>query len=64
MAHRTHRAKIVQDAALALDINLQALPSYSPDFMPVEQHAAQGVSPDRRKTTGKLKACVPLYGNG
>lgn len=31
-----HRAKIVQEAASALDINLQALPGYSPDFMPVE----------------------------
>lgn len=31
-----HRAKIVQEAALALDINLQPLPGYSPDFMPVE----------------------------
>jgi transposase len=31
-----HRAKLVQAAASALDINLQALPAYSPDFMPVE----------------------------
>ena len=31
-----HRAKIVQKAASALDINLQPLPAYSPDFMPVE----------------------------
>ena len=31
-----HRAKLVQKAASALDINLQALPGYSPDFMPVE----------------------------
>jgi len=30
------RAKLVQKAASALNINLQALPGYSPDFMPVE----------------------------
>ena len=31
-----HRAKLVKQAASALDIYLQALPAYSPDFMPVE----------------------------
>ncbi|MEO1339948.1 MAG: transposase [Cyanobacteria bacterium J06635_13] len=36
-----HRAKIVQEAASALDINLQPLPAYSPDLMPVEQHAVK-----------------------
>ncbi len=28
-----HRAKLVQEAASAKDINLQALPAYSPDFI-------------------------------
>ena len=36
MAHLIRNAKLVQEAASALDINLQALPAYSPDFMPVE----------------------------
>ncbi len=33
-----HRAKLVREAALALDIKLKPLPTpaYSPDFMPVE----------------------------
>ena len=31
-----HRAKLVREAASALDIRLQPLPAYSPDFMPVE----------------------------
>src|SRR3954453_4273573 len=31
-----HRAGIVRDAAAALDIQVLPLPSYSPDFMPVE----------------------------
>lgn len=31
-----HRAKLVREAASALDIGLQPLPAYSPDFMPVE----------------------------
>jgi hypothetical protein len=31
-----HRAGIVKDKAAALNIKLQPLPSYSPDFMPVE----------------------------
>ena len=35
-----HRAKLVQDAASALNIELQPLPSYSPDFMPVEHRGA------------------------
>ncbi|NJK56799.1 MAG: hypothetical protein HC939_12735 [Pleurocapsa sp. SU_5_0] len=28
-----HRAKLVKEAALALDIHLQPLPGYSPDFI-------------------------------
>ena len=31
-----HRAKLVQEAASAMDIHLLQLPGYSPDFMPVE----------------------------
>ena len=31
-----HRAKLVTEAASALNIRLQPLPAYSPDFMPVE----------------------------
>jgi transposase len=31
-----HRAKLVQEAASAMDIHLLPLPGYSPDFMPVE----------------------------
>ena len=31
-----HRAKLVKCAASCLDINLEPLPGYSPDFMPVE----------------------------
>ncbi|MEN9870472.1 MAG: hypothetical protein RLZZ171_1460 [Cyanobacteriota bacterium] len=31
-----HRAKLVKQAASSLDINLEPLPGYSPDFMPVE----------------------------
>ncbi len=31
-----HRAKLVKQAASILDINLEPLPGYSPDFMPVE----------------------------
>jgi len=31
-----HRAQTVQVAAAALDITLEPLPAYSPDFMPVE----------------------------
>lgn len=31
-----HRAQTVQVAATALDITLEPLPVYSPDFMPVE----------------------------
>ena len=31
-----HRAKIVREAARALDITLMPLPGYSPDLMPVE----------------------------
>ena len=31
-----HRAKLVQQAASCLDINLEPLPAYSPDFMPVK----------------------------
>lgn len=31
-----HRAHLVRDAALDLDITLAPLPAYSPDFMPVE----------------------------
>jgi transposase len=31
-----HRSRIVQDAAKELDVNLQPLSAYSPDFMPVE----------------------------
>ena len=31
-----HRAKLVKQAASCLDINLEPLPPYSPDFMPVE----------------------------
>lgn len=31
-----HRALIVREAASALDIELQSLPGYSPDFRPVE----------------------------
>lgn len=31
-----HRAQLVREAASALDIELQPLPAYSPDFMPVE----------------------------
>lgn len=31
-----HRAKLVQNAASEMDIHLQPLPGYSPDFMPVE----------------------------
>ncbi len=31
-----HRAKLVQEAASAMDIGLLPLPGYSPDFMPVE----------------------------
>jgi transposase len=32
-----HRAKIVREAATALDITLMPLPGYSPDLMPVEE---------------------------
>ena len=31
-----HRARAVKEALEALQINLEPLPSYSPDFMPVE----------------------------
>lgn len=31
-----HRAKLVRETASTLDIRLQPLPAYSPDFMPVE----------------------------
>ena len=31
-----HRAKLVKCAASCLDINLEPLSGYSPDFMPVE----------------------------
>jgi transposase len=31
-----HRSQVVQDEAQVLNINLQRLPAYSPDFMPVE----------------------------
>ena len=31
-----HRAQLVKDAAETLDISLELLPGYSPDFMPVE----------------------------
>ncbi|MGI2909309.1 transposase [Tolypothrix sp. VBCCA 56010] len=31
-----HRSQIVLDAAAALDMKVEPLPSYSPDFMPVE----------------------------
>lgn len=31
-----HRSQIVKDAAAALDIKVEPLPAYSPDFMPVE----------------------------
>jgi transposase len=31
-----HRSQIVKDTAAALKINLEPLPAYSPDFMPVE----------------------------
>jgi hypothetical protein len=33
---RYHRAAIVQQAAEAMDIPLQRLSEYSPDFMPLE----------------------------
>ena len=32
----SHRAKIVREAATALNITLMPLPGYSPDLMPVE----------------------------
>ena len=35
-----HRAKLVREAASALDIRLQPLPASSPDFMPVEHRGA------------------------
>ena len=31
-----HRAELVKEAASAMDINLEPLPGYSPDLMPVE----------------------------
>jgi len=36
-----HRAKVVIEAASEMNIHLLPLPGYSPDFMPVEQHAAK-----------------------
>ena len=36
MVRLIRSAKLVKEAALALDIHLQPLPGYSPDFMPVE----------------------------
>ena len=35
-----HRAKLVKQAASSMDINLEPLPGYSPDFMPVEHQGA------------------------
>lgn len=35
-----HRSHIVKDAAAALDIKVEPLPGYSPDFMPVEHMQA------------------------
>jgi transposase len=40
-----HRAKLVKQAASSLDINLEPLPGYSPDFMPVE-HLCQWLRED------------------
>jgi transposase len=31
-----HRSQVVKDEAQTLKVNLQPLPAYSPDFMPVE----------------------------
>jgi hypothetical protein len=31
-----HRSQIIQDAAKELEINLQPLSAYAPNFMPVE----------------------------
>lgn len=36
MGHLIRSAKLVHEAASTLEINLQALPAYSPDLMPVE----------------------------
>ena len=35
-----HRAELVKEAASATDIDLEPLPGYSPDFMPVEHQGA------------------------
>jgi transposase len=35
-----HRSHLVKDAAAALDIKVEPLPGYSPDFMPVEHMQA------------------------
>ena len=40
-----HRAELVKEAASAMDINLEPLPGYSPDLMPVEH---QGAMVERR----------------
>lgn len=41
-----HRAQLVKQALEALQITLQPLPAYSPDFMPVE-HLWQWLREDR-----------------
>ena len=46
-----HRALLVKEAASALDIDLEPLPGYSPDFMPVEH---QGAMVERRPNLSYL----------
>jgi len=46
-----HRAQAVRQAASALNINLEPLPGYSPDFMPVE-HLWQWLREDLTYHTG------------